>query len=60
MIQHRILRSEADEPRPLAYLQMYRPSRRARGGYMAAAMIGGAAALIGLIVLAALSGAFSG
>ncbi len=46
MSHHRILRSEADQPRPLAYVSMFRPHRRRYRGYVAAAVIGGALMLM--------------
>jgi hypothetical protein len=45
MSHHRIFGSEADRPRPLAYVSMFRPHRRRYRGYVAAAMIGGALVL---------------
>lgn len=45
MSHHRIFGSEADKPRPLAYVSMFRPHRRRYRGYVAAAMIGGAVVL---------------
>ena len=61
MPQHRIFGSEADRPRPLAYVSMFRPQRRRYRGYVAAAMIGGAVVLAcaAVVVLtgASLSGA---
>lgn len=41
MSNHRIFGSEADQPRPLAYVSMFRPHRRRYRGYVAAAAIGG-------------------
>jgi hypothetical protein len=46
MSQHRIFGSEADQPRPLAYIKTFRPSRRKARGYVLAAAIGGVLALI--------------
>jgi hypothetical protein len=40
MTQHRIFGSEADQPRPLAYVSMFRANRRKRHGYVAAALVG--------------------
>lgn len=54
MSQHRIFGSEADQPRPLAYIKMFRPNRRRVRGYVVAAMLGGLLALglaAGLAVL---------
>ena len=59
-VQHRITRSEADQAKPLAYLSMYRPSRRRRGGYLAAALAGGLLALIAAAALAMIAGAAVG
>jgi len=53
MSQHRIFGSEADQPRPLAYIKMFRPSRRRMRGYVMAAIVGGVLALTvaaGLVV----------
>ncbi len=41
MSQHRIFGSEADQPKPLAYVRTFRPSRRRFRGYVTAAVIGG-------------------
>ena len=46
MTQHRIFGSEADQPRPLAYIKMFRASRRRVRGYVIAAIVGGLAALV--------------
>ena len=54
MSQHRIFGSEADQPRPLAYIKMFRPNRRRVRGYMMAAVLGALVALglaAGLAVL---------
>ena len=59
-IPHRIFKSEADEPKPLAYLRMYPQNRRRAGRYVAAAMAGGALALIAAAALALIGGAVSG
>jgi hypothetical protein len=45
MSHHRIYGSEADQPRPLAYIKMFRTSRRKARGYVVAAVIGGLLAL---------------
>lgn len=51
MSHHRIFGSEADQPRPLAYVSMFRPHRRRFRGYVAAAMIGGAVVLAAAAVV---------
>jgi len=51
MSHHRIFGSEADQPRPLAYVSMFRPQRRRYRGYVAAAMIGGALVLAAAAVV---------
>ncbi len=59
MSHHRILGNEADQPRPLAYVSMFRPSRRRYRGYVAAAAIGAVLVLvaaIGVIVTGASMG----
>ncbi len=56
MSHHRIIRSEADQPRPLAYVSMFRPHRRRFRGYVAAGAIGAVlvlAAAIAVIVTGA-------
>lgn len=40
MSHHRIFGSEADQPKPLAYVRMFRQSRRRFQGYVAAAVVG--------------------
>ncbi len=45
MSQHRIFGSEADQPRPLAYIKMFRPNRRRVRGYVMAAVLGAMVAL---------------
>lgn len=60
MSHHRIFGSEADQPRPLAYVSMFRPHRRRFRGYVAAAVIGAVlvlAAAIAVIVTGASLGA---
>ena len=57
---HRISRSEAGQPKPLAYLSMYRPSRRRRNGLVAAAIGGGVLALLAAAALAVIAGVSSG
>ena len=47
MSHHRIFGSEADQPRPLAYVRLFPPNRRRNRGLVTAAAIGG------LLVLAA-------
>ena len=51
MSHHRILRSEADQPRPLAYVSMFRPHRRRFRGYVAAAAIGGVLMLLAAVAV---------
>ena len=46
MSQHRIFGSEADQPRPLAYIKTFRPNRRRMRGYVLAAALGGVLALV--------------
>jgi hypothetical protein len=48
MSQHRILGNEADQEKPLAYVRMFRTSRRRHRGYVLAAAAG--------VVLAAIAG----
>ena len=61
MSHHRIFGSEADKPRPLAYVRTFRPHRRRYRGYVAAAMIGGvfvlAAAAVVVLTAASLGSA---
>ncbi len=59
MSNHRIFGSEADQPRPLAYVSMFRPSRRRYRGYVAAALIGGAL-VIAAAIMVLLTGASVG
>jgi hypothetical protein len=54
MSQHRIFGSEADQPRPLAYIKTFRPNRRKARGYLVAAIVGGLLALIAAASLALL------
>jgi hypothetical protein len=56
MSQHRIFGSEADQPRPLAYIKTFRPNRRRLRGYMLAAVIGAFLALVLAIALALVGG----
>jgi hypothetical protein len=56
MSQHRIFGSEADQPRPLAYIKMFRAGRRRVRGYMIAGVIGGLAALVLAAALALFGG----
>ena len=51
MSHHRIFGSEADKPRPLAYVSTFRPHRRRYRGYLAAAMIGGVVVLAAAAVV---------
>ena len=56
MSQHRIFGSEADKPRPLAYIKMFRPNRRRVRGYLIAAVGGGLLALLLAVALAMVGG----
>ena len=51
MSHHRIFGSEADQPRPLAYVSMFRPHRRRFRGYVAAAVIGGVLMLAAAVMV---------
>ena len=51
MSHHRIFRSEADQPRPLAYVSMFRPHRRRYRGYVAAAAIGAVVVLAAAVTV---------
>jgi hypothetical protein len=53
MSRHRIFRSEADRPKPLAYIRVYPATRRPFLGYLTAALAGGVVA-IGVSALLAL------
>ena len=59
MSHHQIFGSEADQPRPLAYVSMFRPGRRRYRGYVAAAVIGGAL-VIAAAIMVLLTGASVG
>jgi hypothetical protein len=59
MSQHRIFGSEADQPRPLAYVSMFRPQRRRYRGYVTAAVIGGVL-MLAAAVMVVLTGASLG
>ena len=54
---HRIARSEADQPKPLAYLRVYPRGRLKVSGYLAAAVVGGVVALFAVVAFAVVSGA---
>ena len=56
-LPHRISKSEADEPKPLAYVRIYPRGRLKFSGYLAAAMAGGALALVAAAAFAVVSGA---
>ena len=58
-MQHHILRSEAGEAHPLAYIQVYPPGRRVRGRYLAAGVMGAVLALLALVLLGLIAGAMS-
>ena len=51
MSHHRIFGSEADQPRPLAYVSMFRPHRRRYRGYVAAAVIGAVVVLAAAVMV---------
>ncbi len=53
---HRISKSEADEPKPLAYIRIFPRGRLRISGYLAAALAGGAMALIAAAAFAVVSG----
>ena len=57
MPTHRIIKSEADEPKPLAYVRLYPRARRGLGGYVTAAVVGGALAIAAVAAIALLHGA---
>ena len=59
MSHHRIIGSEADQHRPLAYVSMFRPSRRRHRGYLTAVLIGGAL-VIAAAVMVLITGASVG
>ena len=59
MQQHRILRSEAFEPRPLAYVQMFPGGRRPRGSYFAAGAMGALIAIGVLFLMGLIAGILS-
>ncbi len=59
MTPHRIIKSEADQPKPLAYLRMYPPGRRRVSGYLVAGVIGGVVAL-GAAIAAMVAGGMAG
>ncbi len=52
MSQHRIVRCEADKPKPLAYLRIFPRARRGLVGYLAAAVIGGGVVIAAVALLA--------
>ncbi len=60
MVQHRIFKSEADRPKPLAYVQVYPQGRRRVGGYLAAGVIGGVLTLLAAVALALIAGGMGG
>ena len=51
MSHHRIFGSEADQPRPLAYVSMFRPHRRRYRGYVTAAVVGGVLVLAAAVMV---------
>ncbi len=54
---HRIVKSEADQPRPLAYVRLFPRGRRRVSGYLLAALLGGALALAAAAAFAVVGGA---
>ncbi len=56
MTRHRIVGSEADRPKPMAYLSVYPGRRRATARYLIAAAVGALLTLGVGIALAVLSG----
>jgi hypothetical protein len=51
MSNHRIFGSEADQPRPLAYVSMFPANRRRYRGLVTAAVIGGVLVLAAAILV---------
>ena len=60
MSRHRIFGSEADKPKPLAYIRVYPPGRRGVSGYVAAAVRGSLATLMAGVAMAVLNGVLIG
>ncbi len=60
MTQHRIFGSEADQPRPLAYVSMFKASRRRHRGYLAAAAIGVVLTLAAGVAMVLVGGGLAG
>jgi hypothetical protein len=60
MTQHRIFGSEADQPRPLAYVSMFRTTRRKHRGYLAAAGIGVLLTLAAGVAMVLVGGGLTG
>ena len=60
MTRHRIVGSEADKQRPLAYVSVYPPRRRDVARYLAAGVIGALLMLAVGVAVAALSGMVGG
>ncbi len=56
MTRHRIVGSEADRPKPMAYLSAYPGRRRGAARYLAAAAVGALLMLAAGVGLAVLSG----
>ena len=56
MTRHRIVGSEADQAKPLAYVSIYPRRGREMGRYIAAALIGALLMLAAAIAWAAISG----
>ncbi len=55
---HHIFANEADQTRPLAYVQVF-PAHRRRGGYFAAGATGAVLTLAALVILGFIAGAMS-
>lgn len=60
MSQHRIFGSEADQPKPLAYVRMFRPNRRRFRGYVAATVIGVALTAVAGVAWVVVQGGLAG
>jgi hypothetical protein len=60
MSQHRIFGSEADQPRPLAYVSMFKSSRRRYRGYVAATVVGVLLTVAAAVTLVVVGGGIAG
>ena len=56
MSRHRIIKSEADKPKPLAYVRVYARGRRGIGGYLTAAAVGAVLVIAAGLTAALLQG----